>query len=282
MPTEPERAPPLRGRPEAPPRRIVSLVPSLTESLYALGLGDRVVGVTEWCVHPAEAVARVPKVGGTKNPDLEAIRALSPDLVIANQEENRKRDIEKLEAGGLRVWLTYPCTVREGAALLAEMAALAGPDAGAEALDRVAAPVLRAVAEAEASLAASRAAGVAPARVFCPIWRDPWMAVGAPTYADDLISLCGGVNVFAAHAERRYPRVTLAEIAASQPEVVLLPDEPYAFGAADAAELAKLPIPAAASGRIHLIDGTFVSWYGPRILRAIELLRRLLPGATRG
>jgi ABC-type Fe3+-hydroxamate transport system substrate-binding protein len=108
------------------------------------------------------------------------------------------------------------------------------------------------------------------------------MAVGAPTYADDLISLCGGANVFAAHAERRYPRITLAQIEAAQPEVVLLPDEPYAFGPQDAGDLSRLSIPAAASGAIHLIDGTFVSWYGPRILRAIELLRRLLHGATRG
>jgi ABC-type Fe3+-hydroxamate transport system substrate-binding protein len=257
----------------------VSLVPSLTESLFALGLGERVVGVTEWCVHPADAVARLPKVGGTKSPDLDAIAALRPDLVIANREENRKRDVERLEAKGLRVWLTYPRTVREGAALLAEMAELgAGPDVR----ERVVAPVLSAVADAEVALGALRAEGIAPARVFCPVWRDPWMAVGAPTYADDLIHLCGGENVFAAHSERRYPRVTLAEVEAAQPEVVLLPDEPFAFTARDAAELARLRVPAAVSGRIHLIDGTFVSWYGPRILRAIELLRRLLLGATRG
>jgi ABC-type Fe3+-hydroxamate transport system substrate-binding protein len=257
----------------------VSLVPSLTEALFELGLGDRVVGVTEWCVHPAQAVARIPKIGGTKNPDVAAIAALRPDLVIANQEENRKRDVERLEGAGLRVWVTYPCTVRDGAELLAELAQLG---ASAAAQERVVAPVLRAVEEAELALAASRAAGSAPPRVLCAIWRDPWMAIGAPTYADDLIRLCGGVNVFAGRAGSRYPRVTLAEIEAAQPEVVLLPDEPYAFGPADASELASLPIPASASGRIHLIDGTFVSWYGPRILRAIELLRRLLLGATRG
>ena len=262
-----------RGRPSAPPLRIVSLVPSLTEALFELGLGKRIVGLTEWCVHPAREVALLPKVGGTKNPDIAVIAALAPDLVIANQEENRKRDVEKLEAAGLRVWVTYPRTVREGAELLAELAALG---ASAETTERVVAPVLRAVAGAE-SAPAER-----PARVFCPIWRDPWMAVGAPTYADDMLRLCGGSNVFANHAERRYPRVTLAEIEAAQPEVVLLPDEPYAFGPRDAAEIAALPIPAAASQRIHLIDGTFVSWYGPRILRAIELLRRLLLGATRG
>jgi ABC-type Fe3+-hydroxamate transport system substrate-binding protein len=290
----------MRGRPSAPPRRIVSLVPSLTEALFALGLGERVVGVTEWCVHPADAVAHLPKLGGTKNPDLDAIRALAPDLVIANQEENRKRDVERLEAAGIPVWVTYPRTVREGAELLAEFADLG---ASADARARVVAPALAAVADAEAALAALRASGAKPTRVFCPIWRDPWMAVGAPTYADDLITLCGGENVFganrltassedadaaagdaraAAATERRYPRVTLAEVEAAQPDVVLLPDEPYAFGPRDAADLARLSAPFAASGRIHLIDGTFVSWYGPRILRAIELLRRLLLGVTRG
>jgi ABC-type Fe3+-hydroxamate transport system substrate-binding protein len=169
--------------------------------------------------------------------------------------------------------------VREGAALLGEMAELGADDA---ARARVVTPVQRAVSEAESALASARAEGVSPARVFCPIWREPWMAVGAPTYADDLIRLCGGANVFAAHAERRYPRVTLDDIEAAQPDVVLLPDEPYAFSPRDAADLARLSIPAAVSRRIHLIDGTFVSWYGPRILRAIELLRRLLLGATRG
>lgn len=258
-----------RGRPAEPPRRIVSLVPSLTESIFALGLGERVVGVTEWCVHPAEAVAKLPKVGGTKNPDLSAVLALAPDLVIANQEENRRRDVERLEAAGIAVWLTYPRTVAEGARLLAELAELGAP---AEARRSVVEPVLAAVAEAERA----RPAEAVP--VLCPIWRDPWMVVGADTYAHDLLTLSGGRNVFASLRERRYPRVTLDEIVAAAPEVVLLPDEPYAFGAADAAELRRLPLPAARSGRIHLIDGTWVSWYGPRVARALPALRHLLAG----
>jgi ABC-type Fe3+-hydroxamate transport system substrate-binding protein len=256
-----------RERPEQPPRRIVSLVPSLTESLFALGLGARVVGVTEWCVHPAEEVAKLPKVGGTKLPDLAAILALAPDLVIANREENRRRDIERLEAAGVHVWLTYPRSVAEGAGLLAELAELG---ASPEARQRVVEPVLAAVAEA---------ARVRPAEgvpVFCPIWRDPWMSVGADTYAHDLLVQCGGRNVFAAPSDRRYPRVTLDEVVAAAPEVVLLPDEPYAFGASDVAELRRLPLPAARQGRIHVIDGTWVSWYGPRIARALPALRHLL------
>jgi ABC-type Fe3+-hydroxamate transport system substrate-binding protein len=245
----------------------VSLVPSLTESLFELGLGERVVGVTEWCVHPKEAVAALPKVGGTKNPDLAAISSLAPDLVIANQEENRRRDVERLEAAGLRVWVSYPRTVAEGAALLAELAELG---ASAQARARVVEPVLAAVAEAE------RTRPALGTKVFCPIWRDPWMAVGGDTYAHDLLELCGGRNVFAERGDRRYPRVTLDDVVAAAPEVVLLPDEPYAFGASDVAELRRLPIPAARSGRLHQIDGTFVSWYGSRIERALRAIRSLL------
>ena len=249
------------------PQRIVSLVPSLTEALFELGLGARVVGVTEWCVHPAQAVARLPKVGGTKTPDLDAVLALAPDLVLANREENRKRDVQRLEAAGVRVWVTYPRTVREGADLLA---ALADLGAGAAAHEEVVGPVLRAVEEAGA-----RRPEV-PRRVFCPIWRDPWMTVGRDTYAHDLLTLCGGVNVFADVGDRRYPRVSLEEVVAAAPEVVLLPDEPYAFGPRDVAELGRLDLPAARDGRIHSIDGTLVSWYGPRIRRGIETLSALL------
>ena len=260
-----------RGRPGEPPRRIVSLVPSLTEALFALGLGERVVGVTEWCIHPADEVAKLPKLGGTKTPDLDALLALAPDLVIANREENRRRDVERLEAAGVRVWLTYPRTVAEGAALLAELAELG---ATPEARQRVVTPVLEALGEAE------RARPGQGVPVFCPVWRDPWLAVGADTYADDLLTQCGGRNVFAARHERRYPRVTLEEVVAAAPEVVLLPDEPYAFGAADAAELRRLDLPAARQGRVHLIDGTWVSWYGPRIARALPALRHLLAGSS--
>ena len=247
--------------------RVVSLVPSLTEALFALGLGGKLVGVTDWCVHPAEAVARLPRVGGTKNPDLDAILALRPDLVIANHEENTRRDVERLEAAGQRVWVTYPRTVVEAVALLRELAERGGRRAE---LATVVAPVEAAV---------ERARACAPDRrtpFFCPIWKKPWMAVGADTYAHDLLVLCGGANVFANREERRYPLVSEDEIVAAAPEVILLPDEPYAFAAADAEQLGRLPVPAARSGRIHLIDGTLASWYGPRTGRAIDTFLPLL------
>lgn len=249
------------------PRRIVSLVPSLTEALFSLGLGERVAAVTEWCVHPAEALASLPQIGGTKNPDLERIIALAPDLVIANQEENTRRDVERLRAAGLDVWVTHPRTVAEGAALLRELSRLGADE---RAVEQVVVPVEEAVAAARARRPAK------PVRVFCPIWKGPWMAVGGETYAGDLLALCGGFNVFGERRERRYPIVREAEIEAAAPEAVVLPDEPYAFGPGDVRELSLLDMPAAHSGRIHLIDGTLVSWYGPRIRRAIEVLTSLL------
>ena len=250
------------------PIRIVSLVPSLTEALFALGLGDRVVGVTDWCIHPADAVSRLPKVGGTKDTDVEAILALAPDLVIANHEENTKRVIERLEASALRVWLTYPRTVREGAALLREMALRLGAPPGA--VTEVVEPIEAAVADAE------RVRPLRRPRVFCPIWRDPWMAVGRDTYVHSMLELCGASNVFADRGDRRYPVVRLDDVVAAAPDVILLPDEPYAFGPRDVAELGRLDVPAACNGRIHCVDGTWVSWYGPRIRPALVGLRALL------
>jgi len=267
------REPATCGRPEglaSPPARIVSLVPSLSEALFVLGLGDRVVGVTDWCVHPADAVAQLPKVGGTKDPDLDVIVALRPDLVIANHEENTERAVRKLEAAGLRVWVTYPRTVRDGVALLGELADLGASDA------------LRGQVVGSAEAALERAeleragAGSAGARVFCPIWREPWMTIGRDTYAHDMLALCGGENVFADWGDRRYPRISLDDVRTAAPDVVLLPDEPYAFGPEHVRELAQLDIPAARSGRIALIDGTWLSWYGPRIVRAIRALSPLL------
>jgi len=250
------------------PRRIVSLVPSLTEALFALGLGDRVVGVTDWCVHPAGAVASLPKVGGTKDTSVEAIVALAPDLVIANHEENTRRVVERLEAAGLAVWVTYPRTVREGGALLRELGERLG--AKPAAMREVVAPVEAAIADAE------QVRPIAPPRVFCPIWRDPWMAIGRDTYVHSMIELCGGANVFADRGDRRYPIVSLADVVAARPDVILLPDEPYAFGPRDVAELAQLDVPAARDGRIHCVDGTWVSWYGPRIRPALRGIRPLL------
>jgi len=260
--------------------RIVSLVPSLSEAVHALGLGDRLVGVTEYCVHPAGAFTAVAKVGGTKDADVAAIAALAPDLVIANEEENTARVVRQLAERDLDVWVTYPRTVREGAELLAEIA-----DLGADDTARAAhvTPCLDAVAKAEARRAANADAAARPS-VFCPIWRGPWMTIADGTYIHDMIELCGGRNLFGGddanairgRADRRYPLVDLEAVVALDPDVILLPDEPYAFGETDAVELLATDCAAARTGRVHLIDGTLVSWYGPRIAEAIQVLAGIL------
>ncbi len=268
------------------PRRIVSLVPSLSEALEVLGLGDRLVGVTEYCVEPAGAFASLPKLGGTKDADVDAIVAVRPDLVIANQEENTARVVRRLAENEIDVWVTYPRTVREGAALLAEIAKLGASE---EAFERFVTPALDAVAQAERNLAE---AGTPGPTVFCPIWRDPWMTIERDTYIHDMIELCGGRNFFVekwgaettggseaeVNSNRRYPIVDIEEILAAGPDVILLPDEPYQFDESDARRLLESDCPAGRAGRVHLIDGTLVSWYGPRITEAIQALAKIIAG----
>ncbi len=256
----------MSGSPRRAATRIVSLVPSVTESLFCLGLGERVVGITDWCVHPKERVAGLPRIGRAKNPSVARILELAPDLVIANREEIPARSVSALQDKGVEVWIVDPRTVAEGVALLRELADLG---ADARAIESVVRPVEEAVRMAEAQRPARGP------RVFCPIWKRPWMTVGADTYTSSLLELCGGVNVFADSGDRRHPIVELEQIVAAAPEVILLPSEPYDFGPRDALELGALALPAARAGRIHFIDGTLVSWYGPRIEPAIAAVRSL-------
>ncbi|HXZ86483.1 MAG TPA: helical backbone metal receptor [Myxococcota bacterium] len=253
----------------APPRRIVSLVPSWTETLFALGAGDAVVGVTDFCVHPAARVAALPRVGGTKNPDRRAIAALAPDLVLANREENRRRDVERLEAAGLCVFVTYAFTVAGALDELRALGRIVARASAAEALAR----------EVEERLEARARAAPAPRpRVAALVWREPLMAVGGDTFASDLIACAGGENAFAASGGGRYPRIDERALVAAAPDVLLLPTEPYAFGEAERQELLALACPAARSGRVHVIEGELLSWYGPRMPRALDTLGRLFAG----
>lgn len=254
----------------APPRRIVSLIPSVTETLFALGLGEAVVGVTNFCVEPREGVASKTKVGGEKDPKLPLIRALAPDLVVANIEENVREHVEQLRAWGIPVFVTYPRTVREGIQMIREMGSVTAAEARAEAIVSELEPLYRQAV----NLSRLRR----PARLFCPIWRNPYMTVNRDTYMHDMLALCGGDNVFADLPDR-YPRVTLEMVAAAAPEVILLPDEPYRFRRVHAKELEPYAeIPAVRNGRIHLVDGKLLSWYGPRIAEALQTLPSLLAG----
>lgn len=258
-----------------PPRRVISLVPSLTESLFDLDLGDRLIAVTEYCVRPESQVARLPTVGGTKNPDIARIIDLGPDLVLMNDEENRRQDADALADAGITVWATGPRTVRDAINVLWEILRVFDHP--------VMTPRVQAIERAaDYTEAANRHQ---PVRVFVPIWRDPWMTFTQDTYMHDLLRVCGGENVFAGWADPaapdsarqgRYPRIMLDDVVAQQPEVVLLPDEPYHFSDADAATFAALDIPAAHSGRISAVDGSLLTWHGTRLGYALRDLPPLL------
>lgn len=250
------------------PERIVSLVPSLTEALFAFGVGERVVGRTRYCTQPPGAVGRVAKVGGTKKVNVGLVWDLGPDLVIAVREENTREDIEALEEAGVPVFVGAPETVEDAVEMLRELA------------ERVVAPRMEAVlgpiervygrlrrAERGAESRRSR-------RVFVPIWKEPYMGVGSDTYVHDVLRLCGGENICG--GSTRYPVVGLEEVEELEPEVVLLPDEPYPFSAADLAEFYALDIPAAREDRIHLVDGKLLTWYGPRMASSLTQLSALL------
>lgn len=243
---------------QPPIKRVVSLVPSLTEWLFAIGVGERVVGVTQYCVHPAAGVADKPKLRGTKNPDRVAIIALQPDLVIANQEENRERDVLALEQAGIAVYVTRPHTVQAAIATLARLAALVDASVAADPL----------IAEMEAELACAPARKL-PVQVVVPIWREPWLVVGQATYTSDLLRVCGG-RTLPAIAGSRYPQLALERIPQLAPDAILLPSEPYHFTEADLP-----PLRAVFNGPIHFVDGELLTWYGPRIGRAISTFRVL-------
>ena len=257
---------------ERPPRRIVSLVPSLTETLCALGLADALVGITVYCVEPREVVAGKTRIGGEKNPDLEKIRRLEPDLVIANIEENLREHVEALRAWSIPVWVTYPRTVADGIGLITELGAVTGTEARAAEIVGEIQPLYERVRSS-----ASRRPAVP---VFYPIWRAPYMTINRDTYIHDMLSVCGARNVFADRPER-YPTVSLDEMAAARPAVILLPDEPFRFRRAHVADFAGyVEVPAVRDGRIHLVDGKPFSWHGPRIAEALRTVPSLLEAAT--
>jgi ABC-type Fe3+-hydroxamate transport system substrate-binding protein len=237
-------------------RRVVSLVPSLTESVAASAPG-LLVGATDWCTHPADL--DVPRVGGTKNPRIPDVVALAPDLVLANEEENRAEDIEALRMEGLPVWVTAPRTLAQAFLSLRRMLAACGV-APPGWLD-------------EARRAWSNTVDATPpyARAVVPVWRRPWMVLGRDTFAGDVLAHLGVVNVYA-QAEDRYPKVPLEELVAAAPDLVVLPDEPYAFSADDGPE--SFP-----GIRVALVSGRHLTWYGPSLLEARDLLERQLAEA---
>lgn len=247
-----------------PPTRIVSLVPSWTETLFALGFESEVVGVTKFCVEPAAAVASIAKVGGTKNPDVAAIVKLEPELVIANAEENRREDIEQMRAAGIAVFTTYPRTVPGAVESILRMGRALGRESAAAAMAK---EITLTVSGIEASLGVWSKLRL---RVFCPIWKNPWMSFNADTYPHDVLRMLGYNNIYAAAGER-YPATTLEEAVELRPDIVILPDEPYVFDEADIAELKPL-LPPALSRRVLIVSGRDLHWYGVHMVGGLKAL----------
>jgi ABC-type Fe3+-hydroxamate transport system substrate-binding protein len=250
--------------------RVVSLCPSLTELAFDLGRGDALVGITDYCVHPADKVGAVEKVGGTKSPDVARIVALAPDLVLMNEEENRIEDARRLRAAGLSCHTSLPRDTRETAAMVRSIAAALGREADGE-------RIARAIEDATLAVRA-HAAGRPPVPWAYLIWRKPWMSVSDDTFAAALLNQAGGRNVFAAAAER-YPTLEAAELGARDPHLVLLGSEPFPFRDEHADELAaQSGLPRA---RFVLADGEYLSWHGSRTPAGIEYAASLIEDARR-
>ncbi|GII65254.1 ABC transporter substrate-binding protein [Sphaerisporangium krabiense] len=237
-------------------RRVVSLVPSLTDAVAATAPG-LLVGATDWCSHPEGL--DVARVRGTKNPDVARVIALAPDLVVANEEENRVPDLDALRAAGVPVWVTVVRTLDDALASLRRMLVTAmglpEPD------------WLRAAAAAWRDLPAPE-----PRPAVIPVWRKPWMVAGRDTFAGDLLLRLGVRNLFAGHPER-YPRIPLPELLAADPALVVLPDEPYRFTAEDGPGFFP-GVPAA------LVSGRHLTWYGPSLAEAPGVLSDALRAAV--
>ncbi|MDR3577349.1 MAG: helical backbone metal receptor [Anaerolineaceae bacterium] len=277
---------------DSAPKRVVSLIPSTTESLFDLGFGDSVVGISDYCTEPARRVSSITRVGGPKNVRVQDILKLKPDLVIANQEENSREDVEELRQYGIPVWVTFPKTIRQS---LDDLWALSELYHRQVAMDR-----LRSL-ETALDYARLAVSDVARVKYFCPIWEEEsaekrwWITFAAETYPNDLLSLFGGENVFKDRSKldvpetfpveagkdlsqaisNRYPKVTLDEIFMAEPEVILLPSEPYPYSYQHAIDYRKLFLQKSAANSIRSVrwlDGSLIAWHGTRLARSLQEL----------
>lgn len=291
MSSYPAPAPPFEL--DFTPLRIVSLLPSMTRNVIDLGGGSRLVGVTDYC--PEESVENelVARVGGPKHPAIATILELQPDLVLANWEENESSMVQALEKAGIPVWVTFPRSTLDSMEVLWALV-------GILRLESLASARLHALQRTlDWALTARESNPLI--RTFCPIWQDVtedgqmwWMSFNQDTYAHDVLACCGGDNIFAerlrrfpieadlglvpeddpASRDRRYPRVTAEEIIQNQPQVILLPDEPYRFADEDVDRIRQqlADTPAARNDRIYPIDGALVTWHGTYLAHALAHL----------
>ena len=241
----------------AAPKRIISLVPSQTELLYALGLDTKVIGITKFCTAPPAWHRTKTRVGGTKDLHLERIGALEPDLIIANKEENTKEQIEQL-ANRFPVWVSDVNNLSSALSLIRELGTITGRH-------EKAADIAEQIVKEFAGLPVPEQ----PLSTAYLIWQNPFMTVGGDTFIHAMLEAAGFANVFKTHT--RYPEITLNDLREKDCRLLLLSSEPYPFGPAHQAALAKeLP-----QMQVELVDGTCFSWYGSRLLDAPACFRRL-------
>lgn len=240
------------------PQRIVSLVPSQTELLFDLGLGDRVVGVTKFCIHPKEQVKQKTKIGGTKNFKFDVIDALQPDLIIGNKEENYKEGITQLQQK-YKVWMSDMYTLEDALQMIRQVGQLTGTEAKAQDI---------------AQTIAYRFEQLPPLQPIIKtayfIWRKPYMAVGSHNIIDHMLQRCGFSNAFG-HL-LRYPEITPAQLQAANPKLILLSSEPYPFKEKHIREFQEI----CPQASIKVVDGEMFSWYGSRLLQAPAYLQKVI------
>ncbi len=245
-----------------PPQRIVSLVPSLTELLFDLGLDSEIVGLTKFCIHPADKVKSKTVVGGTKNVHLDRVAALAPTLILANKEENTRADIEALQTT-FPVLLTDVVTLHDAYDMIVTVGEQVDRQAEAHHL-------ANSISDSFAVLAQHVERRNAPSpRVAYLIWRDPWMVAGNQTFIDSMLTVAGFANAFG--HQPRYPVISPGDLQTTDPDVIMLSSEPYPFNKKHLTELREI----CPRARLMLVDGELFSWYGSRLVHSAEYLTNL-------
>jgi ABC-type Fe3+-hydroxamate transport system substrate-binding protein len=241
------------------PRRIVSLVPSQTELLHALGVGEKVVGITKFCIHPHDWFRAKTRVGGTKNVSISKVQALQPDLILGNKEENEKENIEAL--GQIApVWMSDIFNLEDALSMIYEVGRIVEKRQEADAM-------IQNIQDGFKKIKALHQPTFKKQTVLYLIWKNPYLAAGKDTFIDDMLSRCGFANFI---AEDRYPTVTFTQ--EEGPDYVFLSSEPYPFKEIDLRELESVY----AGAKVLLVDGEMFSWYGSRLVEAIPYFMTLI------
>lgn len=241
-----------------PPKRIISLVPSQTELLFDLGLNEELIGITKFCIHPAEKFKSTLKVGGTKKLDLERIYQLKPDLIIANKEENERSEIEELMKS-FPVWISDIQVLDDALEMITDLGQLVSK---VEKSNAIAAEIH----DRFLSLHNNRN----PVKTAYFIWKNPYLLAGKHTFIDDILSRAGFENII---SEERYPEITAQQLQELNPECIFLSSEPYPFKAEHIDEMRAI----CPNSKISVVDGEMFSWYGSRLLKTPDYLKSLSP-----